>query len=126
PTVTAGETAWFWADTRVQGLNVETVNGYEVGRYDLVRDQETLREWRAMLRVLDGTASVQDMKDTRLPQKRGRQKGARLVDGRVVYPRNEDEGEENQDGEMRPRKKERSFSLEGTGAGIGLGSSQMS
>jgi hypothetical protein len=105
PEVPAGEVAWFWADTRVQALSVETFNGYEVGAYDLVRGKETLRAWRAMLKVLDGTASAQDVKDTRLPQRKGRQKGARLVDGRVVYPGDE-EGEEKE-----RRTKERSFSL---------------
>ena len=105
PEVPAGEIAWFWADTRAQALNVETFNGHEVGAYDLVRGKETLRAWRAMLRVLDGTASAQDVKDTRLPQRKGRQKGARLVDGRVVYPGGEEgEGEEK-------RTEERSFSL---------------
>ena len=123
PAVPQGEIAWFWADTRVQGLNVETFNGFEVGAYDLVRDRRTLRAWRAMLRVLDGTASVADVKDTRLPQRKGRQKGARLVDGRVVYPGDEDEdGEE--DGMKRERKKERSFSLGGIGGGA-MGNSQM-
>jgi hypothetical protein len=40
-----------------------------------------------------------------LPQRKGRQKGARLVDGRVVYP-----GDEEGEGEEK-RTKERSFSL---------------
>jgi hypothetical protein len=118
PKAPTGELRWFWADTRVRGLNVETFNGYEVGAYDPVRQRQTLRGWRAMLRVLDGTASVQDVKDTRLPKKKGRQKGARLVDGRVVYPGDEDE--EGESGDGRKRKERRSFSL------AGVGGSQMS
>ena len=139
PAVPAGQIAWFWADTRVQALNLETFNGCEVGVYDLVRDRQTLRAWRGMLRVLDGTASVQEVKDTRLPQRKGRQKGARLVDGRVVYPGDsgDEDGEEGGGGSeekriMREkRKKERSFSLGGlgiggSGSGVGgLGGSQM-
>jgi hypothetical protein len=46
-----------------------------------------------MLKVLDGTAGVSDVKDTRLPQRKGRQKGAKLVDGRVVYPGKDDGSE---------------------------------
>ena len=142
PEVPAGQIAWFWADTRVQALNVETFNGFEVGVYDLVRDRQTMRAWRGMLRVLDGTASVQDVKDTRLPQRKGRQKGARLVDGRVVYPGDsgDEDGEEGGGGSeekkmMREkRSKERGSSLGGFamggvggggGGGGGLGSSQM-
>jgi hypothetical protein len=82
PEVTAGQVRWLWADTCVQALNVETFNGYEVGRYDRVRNRGTVRALGAMLRVLDGTAGLSDVKDTRLPQRKGRQKGARLVDGR--------------------------------------------
>lgn len=52
-------------------MNVETFNGYEVGRYDRVRNRGTVRAWRAMLRVLDGTAGLSDVKDTRLPQRKG-------------------------------------------------------
>jgi hypothetical protein len=132
PEVPGGQVAWFWADTRVQALNVETLNGWEVGAYDLVRERGTLRAWRAMLRVLDGTASVADVKDTRLPQRKGRQKGARLVDGRVVYPGEEGDGEEDDDGgdgmrrerkKEKEKEKERRFSM--GGVGMGGGSSQM-
>lgn len=118
PQVAAGAVRWFWADTRVQALNVETFNGYEVGRYDRLRQRGTVRAWRAMLRVLDGTAGVSDLKDTRLPQRKGRQKGARLVDGRVVYPVDGDVSEGGSGDRGGTMKGE---SRLGLGLGLGLG-----
>ncbi len=124
--------AWFWADTRVQALNVETFNGYEVGRYDLIRDKETLRAWRATLRVIDGIATATDVSESGLPRAKGRRKGARLVDGRIVYPGEEgDMSDDVGSGIFGGKKNERALSLGGGNASQGtklstaLGSSQM-
>ena len=83
--------SWFWADTRAQALAVETFNGREVGAYDDdVRNQPTLKAWRANLRILDGQATEQDFVETSVTPKsgkaRGRRPGAKLVDGKVIYP----------------------------------------
>ena len=106
PEAPRGVIRWFWADTRALALNVESFNGYEVGPYDEVRDRETLKAWRATLKVIDGTASQQDVRDTCLPRRKGRPEGARLVDGRVLLP-----GESN-------RRRE-SFSFGGSQGGGG-------
>ena len=84
PETAKGKIAWFWADTRVEALSLQTFNGYEVGVYDEVRDSKTLQAWRATLKVIDGTANQQDVRDTNLPLRKGRPKGSRLVDGRLV------------------------------------------
>ncbi|KAF1985569.1 hypothetical protein K402DRAFT_394550 [Aulographum hederae CBS 113979] len=44
---------WFWADTRVQALDLHTINGVETAEYDESREPE---RWRKELKVLDGTA----------------------------------------------------------------------
>ena len=80
------EILFYWADTRAQALSLETLNGEFVGPYDPTRDIATVKSWRAILKVIDGTASQQDFKNTRLPQQKGRQKGSKMVDGKVVGP----------------------------------------
>lgn len=52
---------WFWADTRVEQLDVHEVNerfvgaaAMEKGHKDPVRSQKKLGEWRSALKVLDG------------------------------------------------------------------------
>ncbi|PVI03227.1 hypothetical protein DM02DRAFT_496486, partial [Periconia macrospinosa] len=41
---------WFWGDCRVQALDLETVNGLEVGKYDTERDPKELRK---AIKVID-------------------------------------------------------------------------
>ena len=87
---------FFWADTRVQALSLETLNGYEVGAYDECRDRESLKSWRAMLRVVDGVASQQDLKDGNFPKRKGRPPGTKVVDGKLVRVK-QDTGETDED-----------------------------
>ena len=42
---------WFWADSRAEGLDVQSVNGVEVGAWDGEREP---RVWRQVLGVVDG------------------------------------------------------------------------
>lgn len=42
---------WFWADCRADGLDVQSVNGVEVGGWDGEREP---RVWRQVLGVVDG------------------------------------------------------------------------
>ncbi|KAL9000182.1 MAG: hypothetical protein Q9169_001084 [Polycauliona sp. 2 TL-2023] len=42
---------WFWADNRAEALDLQSVNGLEVGLYDGEREP---RVWREVLGVLDG------------------------------------------------------------------------
>ena len=49
--------SWFWADTRVEALDLGSLNAQEVGRYD--EDREPYR-WRAYIKVMDGVSEVQE------------------------------------------------------------------
>jgi hypothetical protein len=84
------EFLWFWADTRVDALDVATFNGLEVGRYHDVRDNATLEGWRQVINVLNGRQmSFRDNFEftSVFPTgTRGRKPGSRVVDGKVVYP----------------------------------------
>ena len=85
----AGETLWHWADTRAEGLALETLNGLDVGRYHDIRDKETLRSWNAQLRIVDGlpvTEETLKLAEQATAGRRGRKPGSRLIDGRVVGP----------------------------------------
>ncbi|KAF2017873.1 hypothetical protein BU24DRAFT_420932, partial [Aaosphaeria arxii CBS 175.79] len=41
---------WYWADTRVQALGLQTVSGSDVGKYNEERD---LKHWREMIKALN-------------------------------------------------------------------------
>ena len=43
--------SWFWADTRVEALDLGSFNAQEVGRYDEDREPD---RWRTCIRVMDG------------------------------------------------------------------------
>jgi hypothetical protein len=47
--------SWFWADTRVEALDVQEVNDRFVGPKDDTRDKEQMDSWRKLLRALDGS-----------------------------------------------------------------------
>ena len=49
--------AWFWADTRVEALDLGSFNAQEVGRYD--EDREPYR-WRTCIKIMDGMAGFQE------------------------------------------------------------------
>ena len=60
---------WFWGDYRTQTLAIDSLNGEDVGQYS---DARNAKMWRANLKVLDGKATVADIRDARLPGELGR------------------------------------------------------
>ncbi|CRG90341.1 Cryptic loci regulator 2 [Talaromyces islandicus] len=60
---------WFWADYRTQALGIDTLNGEDVGRYS---DARNCKMWKAVLNILDGTASKGDYDAAKLPRRAGR------------------------------------------------------
>lgn len=90
PEPVGNEISWFWADTRVQALDVATFNGVEVGKYDDVRDPDTLHGWQEGLKILNGvhTTPSEIMNFTSIfpGGSRGRKPGSKLVNGRIVMP----------------------------------------
>lgn len=91
--------SWFWADTRAEALDVETMNGCATGRYHYVRDPATLEQWRTHLKILNGQSVTSDLfkLTTEFPplpgSTRGRKPGSKVVDGKVYQPG--DEGYDN-------------------------------
>ncbi|QVM05865.1 hypothetical protein D8B26_000572 [Coccidioides posadasii str. Silveira] len=71
---------WFAGDYRLETLALETFNGIEVGKYDDARD---LKMWRANLRIIDGTATSADVKDAKLPQRKGRRVVEDIIGGKA-------------------------------------------
>ena len=47
--------SWFWADTRVEALDLHEVNNRFVGSKDDSRDKEQMADWRKALKALDGS-----------------------------------------------------------------------
>ena len=103
------ENLWYWADDRVQALDLATFNGHEVGRYYDVRDEDTLLAWHEIMKILNGhqtTVTVQDQFTSIFPTStRGRKPGSRLVNGKVVYPGDPDYpgGTTTEENDMRPK-----------------------
>ena len=82
-------TTWHWTDTRTQSLGLATVNGQAVAQYDDTRDRENLKTWRADLRKIAGAPDVDGEKPTGVRSQgstRGRKPGAKVVNGKIVYP----------------------------------------
>lgn len=52
----AGKT-WFWAETRVEALDLHEVNGRFVGSRDESRSRKQMDDWRKALKALDGSRS---------------------------------------------------------------------
>lgn len=59
--ITAGK-SWFWADHRVEALDLETLNGVDVARCDRGRNP---KRWRREIKVLEGTAGAEDLSAVR-------------------------------------------------------------
>lgn len=79
-----GTIRWYWADSRIQALSLNTVNGIEVGAFDTVRDMTTMQAWRARLKIIDGTFTPADLKDSMLARHRGRPRGSHVITGASV------------------------------------------
>ena len=120
PEAQVGMIRWFWADTRAQALSVKTINGFEVGAYDTVRDLRTMQAWRARLKIIDGASTPTDTKQSMLARQKGRPKGSRVVGGMVVEPDEQSESEEV-DSPARGSFSEAVRSKKGVGAMIGAG-----
>lgn len=60
---------WFWGDYRTQTLAIDSLNGEDVGQYSEARD---VKMWRANLKIVDGTATNEDIKAAKQPSHRGR------------------------------------------------------
>ncbi|KAI2415994.1 hypothetical protein LOY90_001125 [Ophidiomyces ophidiicola] len=71
---------WFAGDYRLETLALETFNGIEIGNFDEARD---LKMWRANLRILDGTATPSDIRDSKIPRAQGRLKEQDIIGGRT-------------------------------------------
>ncbi|KAF1954618.1 hypothetical protein CC80DRAFT_493737 [Byssothecium circinans] len=50
---------WFWGESRAGALDLHTINGLEVGKYDTERDP---KEWRKRIKILEGVSKTQDQK----------------------------------------------------------------
>lgn len=46
--------AWFWADTRIEQLNLDVVNYVSVGIKNLERTKGQMAKWRSSLKAIDG------------------------------------------------------------------------
>jgi Transcription-silencing protein Clr2 len=121
PETKGGTISWFWADTRVQALSLETVNGLEVGAYDPVRDLRTMQAWRARLKIIDGAYSLEDSKDSMLARQKGRPRGSRVVRGMVVGPDEESDENEEIDTPGKGSFSEAVRSVKGVGGMVGAG-----
>ncbi|KAG5289455.1 hypothetical protein I7I48_08782 [Histoplasma ohiense] len=65
----APDKEWFFGDSRVETLALESLNLEEVGIYDDSRDPKM---FRANLRIIDGTANGSDIRDAKIPRTMGR------------------------------------------------------
>lgn len=63
---------WFWADHRIEALDLKTMNGVDVAAHDESRDP---KRWRKEIRILEGTAEEEDLSAVR--QRAGLEKGLR-------------------------------------------------
>ncbi|KAL1612607.1 hypothetical protein SLS60_000836 [Paraconiothyrium brasiliense] len=52
-------TTWFWADSRADALDLQTINGFDVGKHDIERDP---RQWRKSIKMMGPGAAVTDRK----------------------------------------------------------------
>ncbi|OAS99848.1 hypothetical protein, variant [Blastomyces dermatitidis ER-3] len=72
---------WFFGDTRVETLALESLNLEEVGIYDDMRDPKM---FRANLHIIDGNATGADIRDAKIPRAMGRPPRAGLIGGRTT------------------------------------------
>ncbi|PGH03086.1 hypothetical protein GX51_04273 [Blastomyces parvus] len=72
---------WFFGDSRVETLALESLNLEEVGIYDDSRDPKM---FRANLHIIDGTATSADIRDAKIPRAMGRPPRSGLIGGRTT------------------------------------------
>ncbi|KAF1966626.1 hypothetical protein BU23DRAFT_485988 [Bimuria novae-zelandiae CBS 107.79] len=62
-------TTWFWADSRADSLDLHTLNGVDVSKYDDKRDP---KEWRKHIKIMEAGAGAAERKFApRVPNLRG-------------------------------------------------------
>ncbi|OAX82895.1 hypothetical protein ACJ72_02751 [Emergomyces africanus] len=71
---------WFFGDSRIETLALESLNLEEVGIYDDTRDPKM---FRANLHIIDGTATNTDIRNAKIPRAMGRPR-AGLIGGRTA------------------------------------------
>ncbi|KIW90044.1 uncharacterized protein Z519_09475 [Cladophialophora bantiana CBS 173.52] len=91
-----GSVLWYWADTRAEALDLQTINGLEVGKYDKVRDKDTLELWRTYLKILNGQQfsldTIASKYTSNFPDadiggsRRGRPTGSKVINGKLYKP----------------------------------------
>lgn len=76
-----GGKKWFWGDSRADALDLETLNGVEVGRHDVERDP---KKWRKDIRVMEGVAGeAERVESKRAAELESRLRGFSLESGMV-------------------------------------------
>lgn len=55
------DATWYWGDDRADSLNIKTINGLEVSRYDQERD---VRDWRKKIKVVEAMENGTNTKKT--------------------------------------------------------------
>ena len=63
---------WFWGESRIECLGLDSFNGIEVGMNDPVHTPDERKMHRAILKVIDGTATAADLKAAHIPRAQGR------------------------------------------------------
>ena len=114
--LTSTEQPWFWADTRIEQLDLHEVNGRYVGAKGPMRTKDQLSRWQKALKGLDGNkggleeyhaARKQRVEEERAAvQSKGGMMGSAAVDAEMESITNgesgdgeEEDGEEIEDGE---------------------------
>lgn len=88
--------SWFWGDSRVEALDLATINGQEVGTHDNSRDPKT---WRKLIKIMEGNAEQEDklaLKKAALAERPLRQNNNSIVTSSwraINIPAEQDEGE---------------------------------
>jgi hypothetical protein len=57
---------WYWGDHRAEALNLQTVNGLEVAKYDQERD---VKEWRKKIKLIEAMTNEEPVKSAARPMK---------------------------------------------------------
>lgn len=102
----AGGKAWFWADSRIEQLDLHEVNNRFVGVHDETRNKAQMNAWRKALKVLDGQkGGLEEYHAARVQQKAEVQAGVAsgssaygMVASGSIEPQ-EDSEDESDDGE---------------------------
>jgi hypothetical protein len=99
---------WFWADCRVEALDLHEVNGYEVASQDPDRDT---KKWRKEIRILEGTARPDEKLALRASNTRRLSTGMNsMLESAMNLGASEAEGEPSENDRSRDQSRKRSRS----------------